>query len=233
VGGLGLRVEGDLPAGVGLGSSAALAVATARAVCAAIGRQASEAEIEQLATVAEARFHGRPSGVDVAIAARGGFGLFRKATGFEPIDAAPITLAIGLSGEPKSTAAMLAHVAGARERDPAGVDAAMAALGDGALAGAAALRRGDLAALGPLLDDAHRQLAAVGLSTPTLDAMVEAARRAGAFGAKLTGAGGGGAVIALAPGREHHIIEAWRRAGRDGFACAVGVPISQASGASR
>jgi mevalonate kinase len=53
--------------------------------------------------------------------------------------------------------------------------------------------------------------------------MVAAARGAGAIGAKLTGAGGGGAVIALAPGREQAVVDAWRAAGRDGFVCAVGV----------
>jgi len=218
----GLRIDADVPAGAGLGSSAALAVAVARAVTGGRGG-AGVADIERIAAAAEARFHGRPSGIDVAVAAHGGLGLFRKATGWQPVAAPPVPLAIGLSGEPKSTAEMLDRVAQARAADPDGVDRRMAALGRAAEAGAAALVAGDLAAVGPLLSAAHDQLAAIGLSTPGLDRMVAAALDAGALGAKLTGAGGGGAVIALAPGREQVVVDAWRAAGRDGFACDVGV----------
>ncbi|MCB9574858.1 MAG: hypothetical protein H6709_22525 [Kofleriaceae bacterium] len=76
--------------------------------------------------------------------------------------------------------------------------------------------------LGALFDGAHAHLAALGLSTPALDALVADARGAGALGAKLTGAGGGGAVIALAPGREADVLAAWRARGKLGFACTVG-----------
>jgi mevalonate kinase len=60
------------------------------------------------------------------------------------------------------------------------------------------------------------------VSTPGLDALCDAARAAGADGAKLTGAGGGGAVIAVAPpGREPAILAAWKQAGVEGFVATV------------
>ena len=77
-------------------------------------------------------------------------------------------------------------------------------------------------ALGAAMDEAHDHLAALGVSTPGLDALVAAARAAGALGAKLTGGGGGGAVIALAPGREDAVVAAWRALGKDGFITTVG-----------
>ena len=99
----------------------------------------------------------------------------------------------------------------------------LATLGMAATAGARALAIGDLEALGHLLGDAHRVLAELGVSTPLLDQMVADAAAHGALGAKLTGGGGGGAVVALAPGAEEGVIEAWRRRGKLAFVCTVGV----------
>ncbi len=195
--------EADLPARAGLGSSAALSVAIARALAPGAG----DADIERAAQEGEKVFHANPSGVDVALATRGGLGLFRRGAGLEPIAARPFRLAIGLTGEPRDTAARVAHVAALRERDRAATDACLAALGELARAGREAL--GNPARLGALLDEAQRRLEALGLSSPGIDRLVTQARAAGALGAKLTGAGGGGAVIALAPGREDEVLAAW------------------------
>jgi mevalonate kinase len=91
-----------------------------------------------------------------------------------------------------------------------------------ASAGMDALAAGDLATLAHLFNLAHGLLAGVGVSTPELDDMVHTARRAGALGAKLTGAGGGGAVIALPgePGEE--ILRRWRAKGYYGFVTTIG-----------
>ena len=69
---------------------------------------------------------------------------------------------------------------------------------------------------------AHGLLSGLGVSTPELDALVHAARAAGALGAKLTGAGGGGAVIALAPDRGEEVLRRWRSMGCYGFLTLVG-----------
>jgi len=73
------------------------------------------------------------------------------------------------------------------------------------------------------MDRAHALLTELGVSTPLLDGMCKAARDAGAFGAKLTGAGGGGAVIALAPrDKEAAVLAAWKVAGVTGFVATIG-----------
>ena len=82
---------------------------------------------------------------------------------------------------------------------------------------AAALALGDVDGLGRIFDAAHGLLAALRLSGPEIETLVHGARAAGAIGAKLTGAGGGGAVIAIAPGHERDVLARWRAAGFDGF----------------
>ncbi len=221
-------IEGaaDVPPAAGLGSSAALAVALTRALAAATGRALDDAALEEIANRAERCFHGNPSGIDVAIANRGGLGLYRRGHGLVAIAAAPLPVLIGLSGQPRSTAAMVARVAQARAARPAAVDAELEALGAAATCAAAlvAAPAVDLSALGELFTAAHARLSGLGVSAPILDAMVAAAAAAGACGAKLTGGGGGGAVIALAPGREDAVLAAWRAMGTDGFVTRVGVP---------
>ena len=205
----------DVPAAAGLGSSAATAVALARALDDIAGRVLDDAAIEAAADAAERCFHGNPSGIDVAVAARGGMGLYRRGHGLAPLHATPLTLVIGLSGQPRSTAAMVARVAAARAARPTAVDVELAAL-----VGATIV---DVGELGEIFADAHARLARLGVSAPVLDEMVAAAGAAGASGAKLTGGGGGGAVIALAPGREEAVLAAWRALGKDGFVTQVGV----------
>jgi mevalonate kinase len=216
-----LVADARVPAAAGLGSSAAMAVAIAQILSLRLGRDTSDDAICALADAAERCFHANPSGVDVALAARGGIGLFRRGAGLAPLDAPPVPLAIAVSGVARSTAAMVERVTAAAAADPARA-ADLAAMGAAAEAAAPLVVRGDWPALGPLFDDAHARLGALGVSTPLLDELVAIARGAGALGAKLTGAGGGGAVIALAPGREDAVLAAWRARGVSCFTCRAG-----------
>jgi mevalonate kinase len=218
---LSLIGDAQIPPGAGLGSSAALAVAVARAVLTHLHRPVDLAALTRAAGASEALVHGRPSGVDVALAIAGGVGVFRRATGLVPLTGVPpLRVLVGPSGAPRSTAAMIDRVAettGGRSDD-----ARLRELGALTDTATAALRAGDRPALGAAMDRAHGLLADLGVSTPALDALCEAARAAGASGAKLTGAGGGGAVIAVAPpGREPAILAAWKQAGVDGFVATV------------
>ncbi len=218
-----LTLVGDaqIPAGAGLGASAAFAVAVARALLAHAGKPADVAAVVDAANASEKLLHGNPSGVDVALACAGGIGVFRKRTGLDKLVCPPLRVLVGPSGSPRSTRLMIERVeaatAGARE------DARLHELGALCDSGAHALRTGDLAGLGAAMNRAHVLLAGLGVSTPLLDGMCQAARTHGAYGAKLTGAGGGGAVIAIAPReREDAILAAWRQAGVHGFVATVG-----------
>jgi len=216
-GGLDFVGEARIPARAGIGSSAALAVAVARAAAAATGRSIGDAAVAAAVADAEAVFHGTPSGIDAAAAATGAVGRFRRGEGWRPVAVRrSITICVGLSGRERDTAAQVAAVARLRERLPA-TDRILGLIGE--LAGDAerAVAGGDIEGLGRIFDAAHGLLAALRLSSPELDALCHGARAAGAAGAKLTGAGGGGAAIALAPGREDDVLARWRSDGFEGF----------------
>jgi mevalonate kinase len=209
-------VEASIPSRAGVGSSAALAVALARAAAEATGQRDPQLVAAAVGD-AEAVFHGRASGIDAAAAMSGAVGRFTRADGWQPIPVLQrISICVGLSGRPRDTSAQVAAVGRLRER-LAAADGVLTLLGRLAGDAEGALARGDVDGLGRILDAAHGLLAALRVSSPELDALVHDARAAGAIGAKLTGAGGGGAVIALAPGHERDVLARWRAAGFEGF----------------
>jgi mevalonate kinase len=213
-------LEAEVPARAGLGSSAAMAVAVARAVAARTG--AGEDDVLAAAAVAETVFHKTPSGIDAAVASRGGVGLFDRDTGWHSIPLnQPIELCVGLSGQARQTSELVSAVAQLCQRVPV-ARRLIDALGDLARAGMEALASGDREALGHEFNMAHGLLSGLGVSTPELDALVRTARAVGALGAKLTGAGGGGAVIALAPDCGEEVLKRWRSMGCYGFLTLVG-----------
>jgi mevalonate kinase len=218
-----LTVVGDaqIPPGAGLGASAAFAVAIARALLAYMKKPLDVASVSRAANASETVLHGQASGVDVAIAVAGGIGVFRKSTGLRPIHIPALRILVGPSGAPRSTAAMVERVATATAGNLD--DARLRELGALTDSGTSALLARDLAGVGHAMDRAHQLLGALGVSTPLLDALCDVARKLGAHGAKLTGAGGGGAVIALAPReKEADILAAWKTAGVNGFVATVG-----------
>ena len=215
-----VRIGGDLPPRAGLGSSAAIAIALARAIAGARGRD-PEAALTA-ASDAEIIFHGTPSGIDLAAASSGAVGLFQRGVGWRPVPLPrSLTLCVGLTGMQRDTRTQVDTVRRLREGTPE-IGALISSLGRVAVLGEQALRRDDLDELGRLFDLAHGLLCAMRVSSLELDTLVHQARAAGALGAKLTGAGGGGAVIALAPGHEQDVLERWSAAGYAGFLAQIG-----------
>jgi mevalonate kinase len=224
---LAIRIEGDLPAGVGLGFSAAAAVAIARAVEALRedeGEAGREGRVHDRAMAWERVFHGNPSGVDVAAAMHGGCLRFSRQEGSRPLEVgAPLRLCVGLSGTTGSTHAMVAGVASLREKNRDLVDRSVDALASCVDSAIAAIAAGQAQALGELMNLGQMLLAGLMVSTEELETLCATAREAGALGAKLTGAGGGGAVVALAgSGRGAEavgeaIVAAWGEQGYQGF----------------
>jgi mevalonate kinase len=213
-------LETEIPARAGLGSSAAMAVAISQAVAARTC--AKPADILAAATVAETVFHATPSGIDTAAASRGGVGRFDRATGWQPIPLRqPIDLCVGVSKQVRQTSDLVTGVARLCDRVPV-ARRLIETLGQVASAGMEALASGDVEALGQEFNLAHGLLCGLGVSTRELDELVRSARAAGALGAKLTGAGGGGAVIALAPDRGEDVLKVWRGMGCYGFLTRVG-----------
>lgn len=219
-----LELELAIPAGAGLGSSAAMAIAAARALCQLHGRLASNRELQLAAHAWEQVFHGTPSGIDAAAARSPG--VVRYVRGDEPEPLAlgrPLRLAIAQAGPSASTREMVQGVAKLKERNPEQFDKTLAAIESLVQNALVVLRQGDYQALGKLMDLNHMLLAGWMLSTSELEAAILLAREGGALGAKLTGAGGGGCVVALCAGEveQEKILEAWAGCGLHCFSTLV------------
>ena len=215
-----VRVRADLPPGRGLGSSAALSVAVLRALAAAAGRVLDLPTTLSLGRELECGFHGTPSGVDPAAAALGT--CFRFVRG-EPPHVSPLRLArplrlvIAYGERLRSTASA---VGGLRERWSGDRPRYEALFDDVARVvdeGVAAVERGDVEALGAAFDQNQRLLESLGVSSGDVEALARTARAAGALGAKLTGGGAGGAIVAVA--RDPEAVAA--ALGRSGAAALV------------
>jgi len=197
--GLRIVVRSEIPPSAGLGSSAAVAAATAAAVGKLLGRPLSKEETYHAALEAEKSVHGTPSGVDPAVSTYGGIVLFQRGEPLVRLSATvEIPLIIGNTGIERTTGDLVARVRALKERYPqltAVVSEAAALIVQGTKE---AIEKGDLDRVGDLLNVNHGLLSSVAVSEPTLERLVYAARKAGALGAKLTGAGGGGCMIALA-----------------------------------
>jgi mevalonate kinase len=199
---------------VGLGASAAIAVAVARAVLELKGEQAGLDRVVEVAMAWERVFHGNPSGVDAWAAAHGGCVLFTKGSGIKPIHVARrMPLAIAVAGPPASTKVMVEGLARLRDRKPEMVEKSLAGIESLVRNAALCIDAGDLIGLGKLLDLNQMLLSGLFLSTEEIENACAWAREAGALGAKLTGSGGGGCVIALAEETTDPILSAWRAHG--------------------
>jgi mevalonate kinase len=214
--GAAVTAAAEIPVGAGLGSSAALATAVARALT------ADEERVRAAVAASERVFHGNPSGLDAELALHGGLGRFVRGEGLVRLAVPPLTLCVGNTGGRRDTGALVAGVAARLRERPGETAGLVRAIGALTEAGIAALRAERLDELGAIMDRNQAALEALGVSTPALAAACETARRAGALGAKLTGAGGGGCVVALAPGREAEVLAAWAAAGVPGFTAEVG-----------
>jgi hydroxymethylglutaryl-CoA reductase len=211
-----IRVRSALPRGMGLGSSAAFAVAIVRALDKLLGLSLGDERVNAIAFECEKLAHGNPSGVDNTLATFARPMLFRKR---EAVDVEPIELAeappivIACSHQPGVTHEQVAGVRARYEARPEAFGAIFDQIDALSVAGAQALVAADYAALGQLMNVCQGLLNALGVSTPELERMVDIARRAGAAGAKLTGAGGGGSIVAVCPGKVEQVVTELRSAG--------------------
>ncbi|KAA9407771.1 mevalonate kinase [Haloarcula sp. KBTZ06] len=192
-----ISVEGDIPLGAGLGSSAALVVAAIDAATRELGVELPASEIADRAYQVEHEVQdGQASRADTFCSAMGGAVRVEgdDCRRLDGIDTLPFV--IGYDGGAGDTGALVAGVRTLRDEYDFAADT-VTAIGDIVREGEAVLETGDYERLGELMDFNHGLLSALGVSSRSLDSMVWAARDADAHGAKLTGAGGGGCIVAL------------------------------------
>ena len=213
--GVNIEIESSIPIAAGLGSSAAVSVASAAALLSLFDLDKSKDDIFKIAFNAEKIIHGTPSGVDPAISTYGGILWYRKSQPIRRLDIdVDLPLIIGNTKKERSTGELVAKVNNLRRRYPSIIEKIIKAGGEIVKRSVKALREGDLKALGELMNINHELLCAVGVSCEELENLVHAARNAGALGAKLTGAGGGGCMIALvSPEKIEDVAEAIDEAG--------------------
>lgn len=217
-----VEVEVDLPLGSGLGGSAALGVAVTRALLASLGERESRERVLAGADAWEKVFHGSPSGVDAAAAYAGGCIWFTKEHGPEPLFVAvPLPLAVCLAGPPASTKQMVDDVRRLGERRPDLLGKSLSGIESLVKNARHCIEAGDTHGLGQLMNYNQMLLSGLFLSTAEIERACSVARDAGALGAKLTGAGGGGAVIALCDGNAAPIEAALREAGFVAFSTVI------------
>ena len=195
-----VHVHSEIPLSAGLGSSAAVAVASTRALAQAADRTLADAELLALAASMESTFHGKPSGIDHTTCVWAAPIRFQRGAPdrVERIPVPCLELVVASAGpRAGNTREKVMGLHAEHQRSPKRLEPLFAEVGGIADEGAAALARADVRTLGGLMNRNQVLLREIGVSTEAIDALVERLRALGALGAKLTGAGGGGAVIAV------------------------------------
>ena len=219
-----IEVIPHVPRAMGLGGSSALAVAIIRALDDTFKLKLGNTRINELAYECEKAAHGTPSGIDNTIATYGTPLVYRRADadGTEPLSSArfeeiqlaePVPLVIGITGKESLTANTVARVRHAWETHQARYDGIFDQIAALTSLGVDALRDAHFKELGELMNLCHGYLNALQLSTPELEELVHIARANGALGAKLTGGGGGGSMVALCPDAQDKVANAMQAAG--------------------
>ena len=208
--GVEIVTSSDFTRAYGLGSSSAVTVATLAALAEAAGRPLPPLDLFKLGYAAVLDVQGGlGSGFDIAAALYGGT-LYYVTGGrvIRPLDMPALPLVIGYSGVKARTTEYGRRVADLRARFPALVNGALDLISGVVDAARDALLAGDYATAGRLMDFNQGLLDGLGVSTPPLNRLIEAARAAGAYGAKLSGAGGGDCMFALVDDAHRPAVDA-------------------------
>lgn len=194
-----IKIDSDIPLGRGLGSSAAAATAVVRGIFSFYNKKLSNEDLFYLVGLSETHAHGKPSGIDMTAVAGDLPIYFKSPEGgkyFKTLK--PLHIVVADSGIIGDTRKAVGNVKRAYERETERINKIVDRIGDIVNRVKVSMINGDVAAIGALFNENHEELRALGVSNDSLDGLVDEARRIGALGAKLTGGGLGGCMIALA-----------------------------------
>jgi mevalonate kinase len=212
---LDITLRSQIPVASGLGSGAAIATALARALLAALDARLSNAELNAIVYEVEKLHHGTPSGIDNTVIVYEQPVFFIRGNPIEQIQIAePFTLLIADTGRPGLTRIAVGDVRALYEAQPERTQPVLDEIGVIVRQARQAIECGTIEQLGPLMFRNHTLLQQLTVSSPELDLLVQAALNAGAVGAKMSGGGRGGNMIALVSAESAAAVsEALRSAG--------------------
>ena len=193
-----VRIESTIPVAAGLGSGAAVSVAVIRALSGFLEQPLPDDKVNSLAFEVERIHHGTPSGIDNTVICYGKSIYFVKGMPLDFVHIGwPFVIIIGDTGIPSPTKETVGDVRRAWDRNPEPLEKIFGQIAIVVQEARQAIECGSISAMGPLMDENHSLLKELGVSSPELDRLTEAARGSGALGAKLSGGGRGGNMIAL------------------------------------
>ncbi len=218
---------GDLVTASGIGASAASCVAIARALSSYFNLNLSDERINEIAYEGEKGYHGTPSGIDNTAATFGCLVWFKRG---KPnvierlILKEPVEIVMGNTGLVADTSSAVAGVRERKERYPDKYDKLFKEAEDLSYKAKNAIESADLELMGNLMNENHRLLQNIEVSCKELDLLVDLAIKEGALGAKLTGGGLGGNMVALTPGKElqERVAQAIEKRGFSALRTSVG-----------
>ena len=201
-----VTLAGDLIAASGVGASAASCAAIARAFSDELSLNYSDERINEVAYEGEKGYHGTPSGIDNTAATFGGLIWYKREGSSHLMERMklrkPVEIVMGNTGIVADTKIVVAFVKERKEKQPekyAGIFKNAERITRDARRQLEAFH---LEEVGAYMDRNHELLQQIEVSSPELDMLVDLARNNGAYGAKMTGTGRGGYMVALAPGRD-------------------------------
>jgi len=201
-----IQVTSEMPPSSGLGSSAAISISLIRAFSAFLGKRLNDEQVSDLAYEVEKIHHGTPSGIDNTVISHQKPVYYRKGKPFEFLEiGAEFSILIVYSGLPGNTRDAVKRVWERWQNEPDRYNQIFSRIGEITQAAKGIIETERPDQLGPLMNENHKMLQEIGVSSPELDHLVTTAVETGALGAKLSGGGLGGHIIALVESDPDHI----------------------------
>lgn len=196
--GISIKTKSEFSSEFGFGSSSATAVCTIKALSELLDAKLEKKEIFEIAYKTVLDVQGAGSGFDIAAAVYGGTLYYLTGgTEIEPLDIGEIPMVVGYTGFKADTTKLIAEVAEKAKRSPDVIDYIYTGCESLVLKAKESILKEDWPSLGELMDYNQGYLEALGVSSARLSSMIYAAREAGAYGAKLSGAGKGDCMISI------------------------------------
>ncbi len=192
-----VKISSDIPVGSGLGSSAAVTIATLASINLEFKLGHSNDELARMGHEIEQKVQGAASPTDTFVSTFGGVVEIPSRRRLDRLECGIVIGNTNKGATSKKTAKLVKHVAVLREEYPELIDPIIRTIGSFSKKGEILVKKKDYISLGKLMNVNHGLLDALGVGTVELSSLVYAARGAGAYGAKITGAGGGGCMVAL------------------------------------